>query len=71
MPSEKPVRMKLRITQSKIDRVRALLGTKSDTETVERALDFVISGGPSGGSSGGTSAGGAGTAQPSKTGPQP
>jgi hypothetical protein len=35
------VRKNLRLTQSKLDRARKLLGTATDTETVEQALDLV------------------------------
>ena len=33
------VRKNLRLTQSKLDRARRLLGTETETETVEQALD--------------------------------
>lgn len=35
------VRKNLRLTQEKIDRARKILGTKTETETVEQALDLV------------------------------
>ncbi len=35
------VRKNLRLTQEKIDRAKAILGTKTETETVEQALDLV------------------------------
>lgn len=34
-------RKNLRLTQSKIDRARKILGTRTETETVEQALDLV------------------------------
>lgn len=35
------VRKNLRLTQAKIDRARSILGTETETETVEQALDLV------------------------------
>jgi phenylalanyl-tRNA synthetase beta subunit len=35
------VRKNLRLTQTKLDRARRLLGTETETETVEQALDLV------------------------------
>lgn len=35
------VRKNLRLTQEKIDRAKAILGTETETETVEQALDLV------------------------------
>lgn len=35
------VRKNLRLTQEKIDRAREILGTETETETVEQALDLV------------------------------
>jgi hypothetical protein len=35
------VRKNLRLTQAKIDRARRILGTKTETETIEQALDLV------------------------------
>lgn len=35
------VRKNLRLTQEKIDRARKILGTRTETETVEQALDLV------------------------------
>lgn len=35
------VRKNLRLTQEKIDRARRILGTATETETVEQALDLV------------------------------
>jgi hypothetical protein len=32
----------LRLDQSKIDRAKRLLGTKTEQETIERALDLVV-----------------------------
>lgn len=41
MPESKIVRKNLRLTQEKIDRARKILGTETETETVEQALDLV------------------------------
>jgi len=35
------VRKNLRLTQEKIDRAKKILGTRTETETVEQALDLV------------------------------
>jgi Arc/MetJ-type ribon-helix-helix transcriptional regulator len=35
------VRKNLRLTQEKIDRAKKILGTQTETETVEHALDLV------------------------------
>lgn len=35
------VRKNLRLTQAKLDRARRVLGTDTETETVEQALDLV------------------------------
>ena len=35
------VRKNLRLTQVKVDRARRILGTATETETIERALDLV------------------------------
>lgn len=35
------VRKNLRLTQDKIDRARKILGTTTETETIEQALDLV------------------------------
>jgi hypothetical protein len=35
------VRKNLRLSQAKIDRARKILGTKTETETIEQALDLV------------------------------
>ena len=35
------VRKNLRLSQSKIDRAKKILGTKTETETIEQALDLV------------------------------
>jgi hypothetical protein len=35
------VRKNLRLNQAKIDRARKILGTKTETETIEQALDLV------------------------------
>ena len=39
--SEKTVRKNMRISQDKLDRAREILGTRTETETVETALDLV------------------------------
>jgi hypothetical protein len=41
MPRERTTRKNLRLSQTKLDRARRILGTKTETETVERALDLV------------------------------
>jgi hypothetical protein len=38
------VRKNYRLHQSKIDRARKILGTSTETETIERALDLVAFG---------------------------
>jgi hypothetical protein len=35
------VRKNLRLTQAKIDRAKRILGTETETETIEQALDLV------------------------------
>jgi hypothetical protein len=35
------VRKNLRLTQAKIDRAKRILGTRTETETIEQALDLV------------------------------
>jgi hypothetical protein len=35
------VRKNLRLSQTKLDRAKRILGTSTETETVERALDLV------------------------------
>lgn len=35
------VRKNMRLTQAKIDRAKKILGTRTETETVEEALDLV------------------------------
>jgi hypothetical protein len=35
------VRKNLRLSQTKIDRAKRILGTKTETETIEQALDLV------------------------------
>ena len=42
MPKETAVRKNLRLSQAKIDRARRILGTKTETETIEEALDLVV-----------------------------
>jgi len=39
--TEIPRRKNMRLHQSKIDRAREVLGTRTETETIERALDLV------------------------------
>ena len=41
MPKETVVRKNLRLSQTKIDRARRILGTRTETETIEQALDLV------------------------------
>lgn len=42
MPGTRPrVRKNLRLNQAKLDRARRILGTATETETVEQALDLV------------------------------
>lgn len=42
MATKKPsVRKNLRLSQAKIDRARRILGTKTETETIEQALDLI------------------------------
>jgi len=41
MPKTGVVRKNLRLTQVKIDRAKRILGTKTETETIEQALDLV------------------------------
>ena len=41
MPRETVVRKNLRLSQDKIDRARRILGTRTETETIEQALDLV------------------------------
>lgn len=36
------VRKNLRLTQSKINKAKRILGTKTETETIEQALDLVV-----------------------------
>lgn len=42
--SEATRRKNFRLHQSKLDRAQRLLGTKTETETIERALDLVAFG---------------------------
>ena len=35
------VRKNLRLTQTKIDKAKRILGTKTETETIEEALDLI------------------------------
>jgi len=39
---EKPIRKNLRLYQSRIDEARRVLGTSTETETIETALDLVV-----------------------------
>lgn len=41
MSSSGVVRKNLRLSQGKIDRAKKILGTKTETETIEQALDLV------------------------------
>jgi hypothetical protein len=42
MPRARPkVRKNLRLNQAQLDRARRILGTETETETVEQALDLV------------------------------
>lgn len=41
---EAPVRKNFRLHQSKIDRAREILGTRTETETIEKALDIIAFG---------------------------
>ncbi len=42
MEIEAPRKKNLRLHQSKIDQARAILGTRTETETIETALDLII-----------------------------
>lgn len=39
--AEAPRKKNYRLRQSKIDRAREILGTKTETETIEQALDMI------------------------------
>lgn len=41
MPKTGVVRKNLRLTQEKINRAKKILGTRTETETIEEALDLV------------------------------
>lgn len=41
MPREPTTRKNMRLSQAKLDRARRILGTKTETETVQQALDLV------------------------------
>ncbi|MDR0788103.1 MAG: hypothetical protein LBG44_09585 [Gemmatimonadota bacterium] len=41
---ETPLRKNYRLHQSKIDRARKVLGTRTETDTIEQALDLVTFG---------------------------
>ncbi len=41
---EVPKKKNFRLHQSKIDRARELLGTRTETETIEKALDMIAFG---------------------------
>lgn len=43
-PDEKPTRKNYRLHQSKLDAARKALGTTTETETIERALDLAAFG---------------------------
>ena len=36
------VRKNMRLDQSKLDRAKEILGTKTETETVDQALDMIV-----------------------------
>lgn len=44
MPKTPPARRRknIRLTQAKLDQARKVLGTETETETIEQALDLVI-----------------------------
>ncbi|MEX1184861.1 MAG: hypothetical protein WEF86_16765 [Gemmatimonadota bacterium] len=42
MATKNTVRKNLRLSQAKIDRAKKILGTSTETETVEQALDLVV-----------------------------
>lgn len=42
VPGEVPRKKNLRLLQSKIDAAKAVLGTKTETETIEAALDVIV-----------------------------
>jgi hypothetical protein len=42
VPKRGVVRKNLRLTQTKIDKAKKILGTKTETETIEQALDLVV-----------------------------
>ena len=44
MSSRGVVRKNVRLTQRKIDEAKKILGTETETETIERALDLVVFG---------------------------
>jgi hypothetical protein len=41
-PSDRLVRRSLRLSRASLDRARQILGTKTDAETVDAALDLVV-----------------------------
>jgi len=41
VPKRGVVRKNLRLTQAKIDKAKRILGTRTETETIEQALDLV------------------------------
>ncbi len=43
-PAEPRVRKNFRLSQAKIDRAKQVLGTRTDTETIEAALDLATFG---------------------------
>lgn len=42
MKKDSVVRKNLRLSQKKIDEARQILGASTETETIDRALDYVI-----------------------------
>jgi hypothetical protein len=42
LPRRGVVRKNLRLTQAKIDEAKKILGTETETETIEQALDLVV-----------------------------
>lgn len=42
MKTSRVVRKNLRLTQAKIDKAKRILGTSTETETIEQALDLVV-----------------------------
>ncbi|MGH7564654.1 MAG: hypothetical protein ACRD21_24270 [Vicinamibacteria bacterium] len=42
MKRSRTVRKNLRLTQAKINKAKRILGTSTETETIEQALDLVV-----------------------------